>query len=184
MSDNTLIVRKVIFNILKARKYIVGKDYEDCDETYLTHHQNNELDKIYVFFPQTNTKVGVFAIRQFIKEMQTNNVNNAIIVVKEEVTSFAKSEFQDAKPLVIEHFRENELLIDKMTHVLVPKHELLNEEEKKELYKIYKIKDLNLPKILSSDPIVRYFGGKKGQIFKITRSSESSGEYIYYRIVI
>jgi len=185
MTDNNHIVRKVISNMLRIRNYIVDdEEYKKCDEFYLTHKTGDVSDKIYVYFPQTSTKVGVLAIRQYIKEMQQNNVNNAIIVVKEEVTSFAKAVFQEAKPLILEHFRENELLIDKLSHVLVPKHELLSEDEKRELYKTYKIKDINLPKILSNDPITRYFGGKKGQIFKITRPSESSGEYIYYRIII
>jgi DNA-directed RNA polymerase I, II, and III subunit RPABC1 len=55
--------------------------------------------------------------------------------------------------------------------------------KKKELLKIYKLKEGQLPKMLTSDPIARYFGARKGQVFKITRASESSGEYIYYRVV-
>ena len=65
-----------------------------------------------------------------------------------------------------------------------PKHELITDEEKKELLKIYRAKEIHLPKMLASDPIARYFGARKGQIFKITRGSESSGDYIYYRIVV
>ena len=38
-----------------------------------------------------------------------------------------------------------------------------------------------LPLILKSDPMSRYLGLKNGDIIKITRNSQSSGEYIVYR---
>jgi len=179
--------RRVICNMLKIRKYIIedeDKFVNSDQEIFLTCRENDENDKIYVFFPQITSKVGVITIRQYIKEMQQNNVNHSIIVVKDAITAFAKQVFIEAKPLIIEYFRENELLIDKLKHVLVPKHELLSETEKKEFLKIYKLKEPHVPKILSVDPISRYFGAKRGQIFKITRLSESAGEYIYYRIVV
>jgi DNA-directed RNA polymerase I, II, and III subunit RPABC1 len=178
--------RKVILNMLIIRKYLI-EDPQDFinsqDEEFLTHKIDNEDEKIFVFFPKISTKVGVVTIREYIKEMQDNDVNQAIVVVKDAITAFAKQVFVEAKPLIIECFKENELLVDKLSHVLVPKHELLEEDEKKELLKIYKLKEGQLPKILTSDPIARYFGARKGQIFKITRPSESSGDYIYYRIV-
>ena len=178
--------RKVILNMLIKRKYLIENSQEFIEsdsEEFLTHRIDDENDKIFVFFPKISAKVGVFTIRQYIKEMQDNEVEQAIVVVKDAITAFAKQVFIDAKPLIIECFKENELLVDKLEHVLVPKHELIEETEKKELLKIYKLKDSQLPKILSSDPIARYFGAKKGQVFKITRPSESSGCYIYYRIV-
>ncbi len=179
--------RKVILKMLIIRGYLV-EDPEDFvnsqDEEFLTYKTDDEDSKIFVFFPKISAKVGVFTIRQYIKEMQDNAVDQAIVVVKDAITAFAKQVFIDAKPLVIECFKENELLVDKLSHVLVPKHELISEDEKKELLKIYKAKDGQLPKMLSSDPIAKYFGGRKGQVFKITRPSESSGDYIYYRIIV
>lgn len=179
--------RIVILKMLITRGYYIPNNNDfisSNDEMYITYKINDKESKIYVFFPKMSSKVGVFTIRQYIKEMQDNNINNAIIIVKDAITAFAKQVFIEAKPLVIECFKENELLIDKLEHVLVPKHEIISDEEKKELLKIYKIKENQLPKILSSDPITKYFGGKKGQVFKITRPSESSGNYIYYRIIV
>lgn len=179
--------RKVILKMLTIRGYAID-DPENFvnsqDEEFLTHKTDDEDSKIFVFFPKISTKVGVFTIRQYIKEMQDNEVNQAIVVVKDAITAFAKQVFAEAKPLVIECFKENELLVDKLEHVLVPKHELITENEKKELLKLYRAKETQLPKMLSSDPMARYFGARKGQVFKITRGSESSGNYIYYRIVV
>ncbi len=179
--------RKVILKMLMIRGYLIEDSEEfinSQDEEFLTYKVDDEDDKIFVFFPKISTKVGVFTIRQYIKEMQDNQVDQAIVVVKDAITAFAKQVFIEAKPLIIECFKENELFVDKLSHVLVPKHELIGEEEKRELLKIYKAKESQLPKILSADPIAKYFGAKKGQVFKITRPSESSGDYIYYRIVV
>jgi DNA-directed RNA polymerase I, II, and III subunit RPABC1 len=174
---------EVLGCMLKIRNYKVDSTL-GTSEVYLTSKVDNENDKIYVFFPGVNTKVGVFTIRQYIKDMKDNNVSRAIIIVKDAITSFARQVFAEETKLIIEHFRENELLVDKLKHVLVPKHELISSEEKKELLKIYGIKDIHLPKMLSSDAIAKYFGALKGEVFKITRVSETGGEYIYYRIVV
>ena len=67
---------------------------------------------------------------------------------------------------------------------LVPKHEILSEEEKKKLLERHGIKEKELPKILESDPAVRALGAKKGDVIRITRKSQTAGEYYYYRLVV
>jgi DNA-directed RNA polymerase I, II, and III subunit RPABC1 len=191
--DHKKKIKTNILRMLETRGYDIANIDENIingnDEMFLLNKKNDKDSKIYVFLPELNTKIGVYIIKQYIKEMHDTKVRRSIVVVKDAVTAFAKQVFKDAArdtvfPVVIECFKENELLIDKLNHVLVPRHELISDEEKKEILKIYRAKETQLPKILSSDPIVRYFGASKGQVFKITRFSESSGEYIYYRIVI
>ena len=69
-------------------------------------------------------------------------------------------------------------------HILVPKHELLNEKEKKELLKILGIKPEQLPKIRADDPIAKEIGAKVGDIVRIIRESPTAGTSIAYRLVI
>ncbi len=67
---------------------------------------------------------------------------------------------------------------------LVPKHELLSPEQKKELLDKLNISMKQLPRIKSHDPVVKVVGGKRGDIIKITRKSPIASEYVYYRVVI
>ncbi len=69
-------------------------------------------------------------------------------------------------------------------HILVPKHELLSEEEAKELLKILGIKKEDLPKMKAGDPIAKEIGAKPGDIVRIIREDKLFGKSVYYRLVV
>ena len=70
------------------------------------------------------------------------------------------------------------------SHLLIPKHAVLKDKDKKELLEKYEITSKELPKILLKDPTLTSLDVKLGDIIKITRPSETAGESIYYRVVI
>lgn len=70
-----------------------------------------------------------------------------------------------------------------LKHELVPEHIILNENEKKELFEKLKLTAINLPKILTNDPVVKAIGAKEGDVLKIIRKSSTAGTSIYYRVV-
>lgn len=74
--------------------------------------------------------------------------------------------------------------LDISKHELVPKHELLTEEEKAEVMKRFSITPRQLPRMLDTDPMSKKLGAKAGDVIKITRKSETAGEAEYYRVVI
>ena len=83
-----------------------------------------------------------------------------------------------------EIFLERELLINLVDHVSQPKFKVLSEEEAKSVLDSYHAKRRDIPKILVGDPVSRYYNVRHGQMFRIIRPSETSGEAVTYRIVI
>ena len=72
--------------------------------------------------------------------------------------------------------------VDVLKHHLVPKMEIMKEEDKQELLEKYKIDDSMLPRILSDDAAVSALGAKVGDVLRIRRKDET-GDYDYYRLV-
>lgn len=71
----------------------------------------------------------------------------------------------------------------KIDHFLIPKHELLKEDEQKKVLEKYGITKDQLPKIRSDDPAIQHLEVKKGDIIRITRK-ENHIENIYFRVAI
>ena len=69
-------------------------------------------------------------------------------------------------------------------HEIIPKHELLTEEQKADLMKFHGITLRQLPRILDTDPMSKVLEAKPGDVLKITRKSQTAGESVYYRVVI
>jgi len=149
----------------------------------LVEKSDDPGDMLFVFFPQ-DEKVGVGPLKVYTTRMEAENVKRAILVVKDKLTAFAKTALKEfsLRGSRIEYFRDSELLVDITEHKLVPKHEVLTDQQKKELLDRYRLKPGQLPRIQVSDPVARYFGLTQGQVVKIVRPSETAGRYITYRI--
>ncbi len=68
--------------------------------------------------------------------------------------------------------------------MLVPEHTLLSGEEAEVILKKYNVTPGQLPKIKTSDVVVKQMGAKPGDILKITRKSLTAGKAVAYRLVI
>lgn len=71
-----------------------------------------------------------------------------------------------------------------LEHVMVPKHEILNDEEVKNLLSEYNVEKEQLPKIRVLDPTVVASKAKVGDVIRITRDSKTAGKANFYRMVI
>jgi len=154
------------------------------DLTVLVAHNDDPTDQMFVFFPD-DPKIGIKIIKLYCQKMQEESISRAIIVVQQGMTPSAKQSLVDMAPkYILEQFMESELLINITEHELVPEHVVMTPEEKQELLTRYKLKETQLMRIQSGDPVARYFGLKRGQVVKIIRPSETAGRYISYRYVV
>ncbi len=74
--------------------------------------------------------------------------------------------------------------IDASKHVFVPKHSGVSEKEKEELLRKYNISLSQLPRISKKDAALAGLNLKSGDVVKIIRKSPTSGEAVFYRVVL
>lgn len=82
----------------------------------------------------------------------------------------------------VELFEEVEFMINLIDHDLVPKHEILNETDKKVF--AFEIENEQLNKVYVSDPVARYYRAQVGDVFRITRPSDMGCPSIAYSQVV
>lgn len=122
-----------------------------------------------------------------IKKLLEDDFDLTIIILREKMsTTNIKSidEYKrNTKDMQVFHLAE--LMFNKTHHYLVPKHELMGIDQEEEIEKLvatYLVRNrFQFPWILKNDPIAKYFNGKTGNLFRITRSSPTAGEYVEYR---
>lgn len=133
------------------------KDPEiDLIALYERHH-------ILIITTETPSPSVLTAIQQKDKQMQSKTTDHSILQV----------------------FTLKELQYNPSKHILVPKHELANDEEVKELLVKYQVKSRNhLPHIFKTDIMARWLGLRVGDVVRITRYNENSGIYYYYRCCV
>ena len=81
--------------------------------------------------------------------------------------------------------------MDIQKHNLVPKHEILLEDEVEEIFEELDYNKEDLPKISEKDPVSKEIGAKVGDVLRITRNSQTRDSTektiessITYRLVI
>ncbi|KAF1983509.1 RPB5 subunit of DNA-directed RNA polymerase [Aulographum hederae CBS 113979] len=141
------------------------------------------IGEIHVAFIKADS-VGVKHLKEFMVNCSRRNMATGIFISSASLSSAALKLIPTVLPLMIEVFAEQDLLVNIMQHVLVPKHVLLSKEEKIALLERYRLKETQLPRIQVNDPVARYLGLKRGHVVKIIRKSETAGRYASYRYCI
>ncbi|TIA69903.1 hypothetical protein E3P91_03380 [Wallemia ichthyophaga] len=144
--------------------------------------EDNPDDQIFVYFAD-EPSIGIKTMRKFLTVLEERKIGRGILIYPEKLTPAANKVIAEmAADYKLQAFTESELQVNITHHQLVPQHEVLTAEEKKLLLQKYRLKPTQLPRILTSDPVARYFGLERGQVVKIIRPSETSGRYASYRI--
>ncbi|KAM7258417.1 hypothetical protein ACFE04_014158 [Oxalis oulophora] len=188
-------VRNTLMQMLRDRGYLVldselnltkqqfidkfGENMKREDQIINKSKPNDESDQIYVFFPDRE-KVGVADIKGYINRLRSEKVFRAIVAIQKQLSPFARSSISEVSSVIhLEVFQEVDLLVNITDHVLVPKHQVLIPEEKKALLEKYTVKETQMPRILVTDPVARYYGLKRGEVVKIIRPSDTAGAPTY-----
>lgn len=150
-----------------------SKEEEEEEESKEENKEENKSydnsDNVIVFFPVEN-KVNIDTIKEILYKMEQIQIKNCIIVYKESITSSAKKAL-DVLELNIEMFHLEQLQYNITKHSLVPKHVRVdNKREKKELLQKY---GSQLPILLRSDAVSRFYNYKKGDLIKILRNNNT-----------
>ena len=86
---------------------------------------------------------------------------------------------------MLQYFQIKQLMFNPTKHEYVPKHTKLTEEEVKDFMKEYLARSkMHMHVILQNDPIAKWIGLKHGDIVRIDRYNENSGESFSYRSCI
>jgi DNA-directed RNA polymerase I, II, and III subunit RPABC1 len=120
------------------------------------------------------------------KQLEVNEdfTGNHILVIKDKMNSADQKKLQEIKEFEI--FQLHELQFNISKHELVPKHEVIRDEEEiKIIIDMYQLKSKHqMPIILKTDPMARYLNAKSGNLVKITRISPTCGINIDYRCCV
>lgn len=187
MSSRKTVALQVVKEMLSQRLYSNIEEGEDDGMTILKAVKTNG-DDIIVFFTDIekfNTECGQY----FTKKVNSLELKHCIIVYKNTITSSAKKMLENIpvikkiidvstkeENIIFELFVYKELQFNITTHVLQPRFDLLSNSESNKFKKKYGNK---FPKILTTDPISKFYRFTPGQVVKITRKNG----YVTYRIV-
>lgn len=144
------------------------------------------IGTIWLEFAKTPS-VGVKDMRQFAQDTSQSHYHTGIYITQSSITPSALKiipAILAQTGIILETFQEQDLLVNITHHELVPKHVLLSAEEKRRLLERYRLKESQLPRIQTGDPVAKYLGLRRGQVVKIIRKSETAGRYASYRWAI
>lgn len=159
-------IKEIVGTIKSKFMYTLHLNTKDRD--------NMEIYDIYYF----NNINGQNSSLVSEKLKQEKGKHKIVIIDDSVFPSYKKTNY------LVEAFKISELMLNLIDVKYCPKIQLLTEKEANKVLEDYNVTKKQLPQFELSDPMVRYYDGRKGDIFKIFRSSIVSGVSIAYRVVV
>lgn len=141
-------------------------------EVLTQFYENDSGDRIVVYYadiPTKSSKMGVETLTDVIHELDSKKTKTGIIITPKELSPSAKKQLERLVNYNIQVFIEYELGYDPTEHYLTPEHIALTKDEQREFLVKNNISIDQLPILLDTDPIAKYYGYKSGQVIKINR---------------
>jgi len=186
------------FNTEKYKNFSLNEIdvmYKAMDKKLTTESSPLDFDcergenKCYVKFVLF-TKLRVANTKTLIENMIDEYVTEGdtiIFVVKDKINNIESYEnllgtYLEQKKIMVQIFWIDTLLINITKHELVPEMRILNEEEKQDVFQKANISNfIQMPLILKTDPVAKFYGLIRGDMVEIIRPSPTGGVYKNYR---
>ena len=165
--------------IIKYRKIKV--DSVEKDEDRIVYRMSRGDEKYIMHVLLGKKTIGIAYIRELRDKVDEEEATGGLVVGDGKYTYSARS---SAPEMRIELIPPTLPTFDIFEHDLVPLHEVVSPEEKKELSEKYHAEPFQFPWIKSVDPISIILGAKPGDVVRITQKSETAGKYETYRYVV
>ena len=184
------IINAVITNICKlfVRREYTSIDIDTCklDDTVIKEIHANKTSN----FELWGKKISINILNQEVKNISSKSPIDEYLSKNLEyhkfliVRNFAKKTYKQVTSEYIncEIFSIHEFLEDIPAKLFIPEHKIIRGELKEELLNTFAIKELG--RIYSTDMMARYYGAVINDVFRISRFNITSGNSIYYRVVI
>jgi DNA-directed RNA polymerase subunit H len=180
------------------------KDYEgfSVNEVHAMY-MNKQLDLLLNYKSGSVDERKVYVKYHLAKTLRRENINDLIddlynleqiLTKKDTLIIIMKQDPNDTLISILKHIWEQEgifiiifgihrLQFNLLKHEYVPHHEILSEDDVKEIKIEYNITDnAQIPEISRFDPVAQAIGMRPGQICKITRPSKTAISSEFYRI--
>lgn len=194
--------RRTVLEMLKDRGY--GVDQSDIDMSlaefrtrfgevasqdllhrlrFSVSRLSRPSEKVLVVFGGTD-EIRKQAMSTLLFQLSHDSSRPRIMLVLQGKMNSHARKLADQSSFQIETFLITDLLVNITKHQLLPKHEILSAEEQQSLLKKLDVQPSQMPRMLETDPIVKYYGLEKGQILKITYDGPSTGAFVTYRCIM
>jgi DNA-directed RNA polymerases I, II, and III subunit RPABC1 len=200
-----------ISNLYKSRKILLQQLQSRGFNT--SEYMDFSISEIYILYKNDQLNMHLMDSKGgsvFVKYNITKNLNNTVINEDIEFLYNAEQKLKPSDQLIyiikgepndtmmnvlkevyiqqsifITIYNLERLLFNILEHTMVPKHNILSEEEKQLVMKEYNIKsDREFPEISRFDPVAIAIGLRPRQVCEILRPSKTTIYTKYYRICV
>ena len=182
-----MLIERKLLNNDKFEEHVSKLIEKKPDESLYTINMDNykdDADKKFIIkiFDQ---KIVSISRQSPINEFLLKYKNIPKIIIVKEINTKSAQFITSAYPKT-ELFLEHELLINIIEADIVDRYEPLDRdsEQFKQFHQDYQSKKRRDPFLFHTDAMAKYYNLKKGDIVRIIRSSETSSESPFYRLVI
>ena len=137
-------------------------------------YENDEGKRILVYYADVSpesTQLGVNEVSDAIVDMVKWKLKDAVIITGKSLSPSAVKHVAGLISYNIQIFLEEEMSYDPTEHFLVPIHTPLTLKEQRDFLEENDISIDQLPIMLTSDIMARYYGLRGGRIVKIVRTN-------------